>query len=146
MPAIDPYEPRSTHRLEGESLYPPQEVTDGFAHPEVRLEPCVSGQRVLKLRPTGGRPVRITLALPALPSSMKPTRRLVVGWADDGFPEAPQLWVNGSQQPFAWLEPASGTCPRTLAADLLAGPIGVPLSLTLVASAGSLDYVELDPG
>jgi hypothetical protein len=154
VPTVEPYEPRATLRVEGESLYPPQEVRDGFAHPEVRLAPCVSGRGVLKFRPTSGRPVRITLTLPPFPSpsppSMQRAPRLAVGWADDGAPDAPKLWVRGSQLRTAWLERASGPCSRALSADLpidlSAGPLGVPLELTLVASAGSLDYVELDPG
>jgi hypothetical protein len=150
VPAVDPYEPRATRRLEGENLYPPRAVNGGFAHPEVRLEPCVSGRGVLKLRPASAGPVRVSLTLPSFApstpsSSSPPVRRLLVGWADNGYPIDLQVWVGGIRRPLTWLAPLSGPCRTALVADLPAGPPGLPFELQLEASAGSLDYVEPDP-
>jgi hypothetical protein len=69
----------------------------------------------------------------------------LVGWADNNALADLQVWVGGTQQPLVWLQRASGPCRTALLADFSAGRRGLPLEVTLVTSAGSLDYVELDP-
>jgi hypothetical protein len=120
--------------VEGESLYPPAAVAGGFAHPEVRQLPCVSGQRVLRFRPTGrngNASVRVTVALPAPASALK------LGWSDerDGRAEV-RVRIGGHPITIEWIGSAGRPCREGLI------QLPVATELELESDGGALDYLE----
>jgi hypothetical protein len=53
-PRLVPYRPSATLRFEAEAEWPPLAMSSGWAHVAYPAQPCVSGRRVLMLRPERG--------------------------------------------------------------------------------------------
>ena len=158
VPALEPFVPPRSQRIEGESLYPPVRVSGGFAYPEVRLDPCSSRGRALKFRaaartssPKSGHPsgpIRVTLRLPSFPQRFTD---LEVGWLSSGG-KAPTVAVRTASQSLTldWregasevpLDPAASPCWSARLPGAIR-PGGTLTEVTFEASAGALDYLEL---
>jgi hypothetical protein len=145
--AVTPFVPPPTLRVEGESLYPPEHLQGGFAHPEVRQLPCVSGQRVLRFRPAGRDPVFVTLSVP---KTRADAGSILLGWSDDASgPVEVEVRISGQPRPIDWGEstgkrraPGVGSPCRLGRFSLPAGLTGPVIPLELGATGGSLDYIE----
>jgi hypothetical protein len=144
-PTLAPYRPAALHRIEAESLYPPVALSGGWTHPESRGEPCVSGRKVLRLRPTSGRPLRFTLRLPSLSELTPRPSALAMGWV--GSEPSGVLWrLGGSESSSAVAVPAGGPCWVIELPPPPPEQWAAPIELEVEAQgAGGLDYIDLTP-
>jgi len=144
-PTLVAYRPAAIDRIEGESLYPPAALTDGWAHPEVRALPCVSRQRVLRLRSASERPLQVALRLPPLQAIAAGASGLYLGWVTDGA-AAPELRarLDGATRAVRSIRSAGGPCWIIELSAPDPHALTRPLLLELVADRdGALDYIAL---
>lgn len=122
----------SGDRVEFESLWPPQAVAGGWAHPDFSPDPCVSKGRGLHLKPTGR---FAQLIIPR--ASVDWPATLIVGVSSREPPEL-KLSSRNDAEPLVF-RPAGGLCWRSL-------PVGSPdesATLELIADRPVLlDYIE----
>lgn len=128
-------------RIEGESLWPPVEVRDGWVHPDFLPNGCVSRGRGLRLHPK----TQIMTVEGALPSIGRPAQ-IRIGWWS---PEQPRLTVNwvgvgGEEHEITptWTSMGDGCWQSSRVGPL---PEQTRGGARLRATMGVLDWVELGP-
>jgi hypothetical protein len=142
-PHVEPCSPLPTGdviRLEGESLWPPTDVRDGWSHPDFLPNACVSRGRGLRLHPNAD-DMTIETALPSVgrPAQIRfgwwsaaPPRVALSWFASDGEHEFSSTWT--SMGDGCWVSSWVGPLPeRTRGGARLRATMGV------------LDWVELRP-
>jgi hypothetical protein len=145
VPSLVPYRPAALSWIEAEGLYPPASVSGGLAHPASRAEPCVSHQRVLRLRPTSEQPLRVTLRLPPLSGLARQPSTLALAWIGEQPPRvrwrSPRLespWFRGP--------PAGGPCGTIELPALPSEALETSSELEVEAEGDlGLDYLTLVP-
>jgi hypothetical protein len=134
-PCVPPHE--LLVRIEAESLWPPSNVTAGWAHPDYSADACVSRARGLRLRTAAG------LDLP-LPLIGHPAR-IRFGWSGDAPPWLELRWLDsgGPRSATPTWSPRGERCWQSSWVGPL--PEQTPSHLGVRSTEGLLDYLELEP-